>query len=38
MKKEQIFCGSLFEDNYLMRSLGGIVSQSDVALTDETPL
>jgi len=34
MNKEQIIYGSLFEDDYLIRSLGGIVSQSEVALTE----
>jgi hypothetical protein len=34
MEKEQIICGSLFEDDYIVRSLAGIVSQADVALTE----
>jgi hypothetical protein len=34
MKNEQFIYGSLFEDDYLIRSLGGIVSQPDVALTE----
>ena len=34
MDKKQIIYGSLFEDDYLIRSLGGIVSQPEVALTE----
>jgi hypothetical protein len=34
MDKEQIIYGSIFEDDYLIRSLGGIVSQPEVALTE----
>jgi len=33
MNKKQIIYGSLFEDDYLIRSLGGILSQPEVALT-----
>jgi hypothetical protein len=34
MKNERIIYGSLFEDDCLIRSLGGIVSQPEVALTE----
>lgn len=34
MNKEQIICGSLFEDDYIIRSLGSIVSQPETALTE----
>jgi hypothetical protein len=34
MDKEQVICGSLFEDDYIVRSLGGIVSQPETALTE----
>ncbi|GHT15839.1 hypothetical protein AGMMS4956_16760 [Bacteroidia bacterium] len=35
MEEEKIICGSLFEDDYLIRSLGGgIASQPEVALTE----
>lgn len=34
MNKEQVICGSLFEDDYIVRSLGGIVSQPETALTE----
>ena len=29
-----MICGSLFEDDYLIRSLGGIVTQPETALTE----
>jgi signal transduction histidine kinase len=34
MENNNIICGSLFEDDYLIRSLGGIVSQPETALTE----
>lgn len=34
MENEKIIYGSLFEDDYLIRSLGGIVSQPEIALTE----
>jgi hypothetical protein len=34
MDKVQVICGSLFEDDYIVRSLGGIVSQPETALTE----
>ncbi|MCL2246889.1 MAG: ATP-binding protein [Lentimicrobiaceae bacterium] len=34
MPEEKIIHGSLFEDDYLVRSLGGIVSQPETALTE----
>jgi hypothetical protein len=34
MENKSIIQGSLFEDDYLVRSLGGIVSQPDTALTE----
>jgi hypothetical protein len=34
MNKEQVIYRSLFEDDYIVRSLGGIVSQPETALTE----
>jgi len=34
MSEEKIIQGALFEDDYLVRSLGGIVSQPETALTE----
>ena len=35
MLKQKYICGSLFEENYLVRSLNNsIVSQPDIALTE----
>ncbi|TWV12397.1 ATP-binding protein [Bacteroidaceae bacterium HV4-6-C5C] len=34
MENGNVICGSLFEDDYLIRSLGGIVTQPETALTE----
>ena len=34
MAEQQMIYGSLFEDDYLIRSLGGIVNQPETALTE----
>jgi len=34
MEDKQMIYGSQFEDDYLIRSLGGIVSQPETALTE----
>ena len=33
-KQQEYYYGSLFEDDYLYRSLGSIVNQPDIALTE----
>ncbi|MDR0575237.1 MAG: ATP-binding protein [Tannerella sp.] len=34
MDKKQVICGSLYEDDYTVRSSGGIVTQPETALTE----
>lgn len=34
MKEDTVIQGTLFEDDYLIRSLGGIANQTDIALTE----